>query len=48
MPKDENIDSAPKILFAIPALGAGGSERVIASLANHYARTGRKVAIATF
>lgn len=40
----ENI----RVLFVLPSLGAGGSERVVATLANHWAGKGRAVSIATF
>jgi glycosyltransferase involved in cell wall biosynthesis len=38
----------PRILFVLPALGAGGSERVVTSLLNHWAAAGRDVAVVTF
>lgn len=37
-----------KILFVIAQLGNGGAERVIATLANHCARSGHDVSIITF
>jgi glycosyltransferase involved in cell wall biosynthesis len=37
-----------RILFTLPALGAGGSERVVTALANHWAAQKRAIAIATF
>lgn len=37
-----------KVLVMIPSLGAGGAERVVATLANTWARGGRDVVIATF
>ncbi|MEL7190355.1 MAG: glycosyltransferase family 4 protein, partial [Pseudomonadota bacterium] len=37
-----------RILFVIPSLGAGGSERVVTTLANHWAGEGRPIAIANF
>lgn len=36
------------VLFALPALGAGGSERVVTSIANHWAAAGRSVGVVTF
>ncbi|MEE4201424.1 glycosyltransferase family 4 protein [Erythrobacter sp.] len=38
----------PRILFVLPSLGAGGSERVVTTLTNHWAGEGRDVGIATF
>tara|TARA_A100001391_G_scaffold188957_2_gene159983 strand:- start:61250 stop:62389 length:1140 start_codon:yes stop_codon:yes gene_type:complete len=37
-----------RVLFVLPSLGAGGSERVVTTLANHWARQGRQVGIANF
>lgn len=37
-----------RILFVLPSLGAGGSERVVTTLANHWAYQGRKVGVANF
>ncbi|MDJ0979601.1 MAG: glycosyltransferase family 4 protein [Erythrobacter sp.] len=50
-----SIDSAighrrkdARVLFVLPSLGAGGSERVVTTLANHMAKQGRQVGIANF
>ncbi len=48
MSADAPVDRRPKILFALPALGAGGSERVVTALANHWAESRRDVSITTF
>lgn len=37
-----------RILFVLPSLGAGGSERVVTTLANYWAEQGREVGIANF
>ncbi|MHA7819574.1 MAG: glycosyltransferase family 4 protein [Erythrobacter sp.] len=37
-----------RILFVLPSLGAGGSERVVTTLANYFAEQGREVGIANF
>jgi len=37
-----------RILFVLPSLGAGGSERVVTTLANHWAAAGREVGVANF
>ena len=37
-----------RILFVLPSLGAGGSERVVTTLLNHWAGQGRKVGVANF
>jgi glycosyltransferase involved in cell wall biosynthesis len=37
-----------KILIAIPTLSAGGTERVVTTLANQWSQSGRNVVIATF
>lgn len=37
-----------RILFVLPSLGAGGSERVITTLANYWSRQGYAIAIANF
>lgn len=37
-----------KILFVLPSLGAGGSERVVTTLANHWVKQGRSIGIANF
>ncbi|MEN7538024.1 glycosyltransferase family 4 protein [Aurantiacibacter flavus] len=37
-----------RILFVLPSLGAGGSERVVTTLANHWAKQGRQIGIANF
>ncbi len=37
-----------RILFVLPSLGAGGSERVVTTLANHWAGEGRHIGIANF
>lgn len=37
-----------RVLFVLPSLGAGGSERVVTTLANHWAQQGRQVGIANF
>jgi glycosyltransferase involved in cell wall biosynthesis len=39
---------SPRILFVLPTLTAGGAERVVTTLANHWSAAGREVAIATF
>ena len=36
------------LMLAVPSLGAGGSERVISHLANHWAEAGRRITIVTF
>jgi glycosyltransferase involved in cell wall biosynthesis len=41
-------DESAKIMIAIPSLSAGGAERVVSTLANRWAETGRDVVIATF
>ena len=38
----------PRILFVLPSLGAGGSERVVTTLANHWAEQGYDIGIANF
>lgn len=45
---DARAAFAPAILFVLPTMRAGGSERVISTLANYWAGTGRKVSVATF
>ncbi len=42
------IETSPHILFVLPTLSAGGAERVVSILANHWASKGRRVDIATF
>ena len=37
-----------KVVFVLPALGAGGSERVITAIANHWAERGEDVTLVTF
>ncbi|NJM36366.1 MAG: glycosyltransferase family 4 protein [Rhodomicrobium sp.] len=37
-----------RLLFVLPAMGAGGSERVVATIANEWARQGRHIGIVTF
>ncbi len=37
-----------RILFVLPSLGAGGSERVVTTLANYFARQGREIGVASF
>ncbi len=37
-----------RILFVLPSLGAGGSERVVTTLANYWAGQGRSIGIANF
>ncbi len=37
-----------RVLFVLPSLGAGGSERVVTTLANFWAGQGREVGIANF
>lgn len=37
-----------RILFVLPSLGAGGSERVVTTLANHLAGQGHEIGIANF
>lgn len=44
---DQTADNA-RILFVLPSLGAGGSERVVTTLANYWAENGREIGIATF
>lgn len=46
-PADQRAKGA-RILFVLPSLGAGGSERVVTTLANHWAQQGREVGIANF
>ena len=40
--------SDTRILFVLPSLGAGGSERVVTTLANYFAGQGRTIGIANF
>ncbi len=42
------LDHDARILFVLPSLGAGGSERVVTTLANYWARGGRQIGIANF
>lgn len=42
-----NLDDL-RVEFALPALGAGGAERVASALANHWARNNRQVGFVTF
>ncbi|MEM7666562.1 MAG: glycosyltransferase family 4 protein [Pseudomonadota bacterium] len=44
---DQRLSDA-SILFVLPSLGAGGSERVVTTLANFWAEQGRDVGIANF
>lgn len=37
-----------KVVFVLPALGAGGTERVITTIANHWAGEGEDVTLVTF
>ena len=37
-----------RVLFVLPSLGAGGSERVVTTLANYWAGQGRQIGIANF
>ncbi len=46
-PTGERADIV-RILFVLPSLGAGGSERVVTTLANHFAAQGPEVGIANF
>lgn len=50
-----SMESAPsllagdaRILIVLPSLGAGGSERVVTTLANHWAQEGRSIGVASF
>ena len=43
-----NVAENARILFVLPSLGAGGSERVVTTLANHMAGQGHAVGIANF
>lgn len=45
---DDQTAHDARILFVLPSLGAGGSERVVTTLANYWAEQGREIAIATF
>ena len=50
-PADTSTPSMPagtKLLIVLSALGAGGAERVVTALANHWRQRGVDVAIATF
>ncbi len=42
------LDHGARILFVLPSLGAGGSERVVTTLANYWANNGREIGIANF
>lgn len=42
------VPSPARIAVVLPALGAGGSERVISLLANHWAEQGRSITLVTF
>ncbi|MEL7197066.1 MAG: glycosyltransferase family 4 protein [Pseudomonadota bacterium] len=44
----ERAIRGPRVLFVLPSLGAGGSERVVTTLANHWASEDRPVGIANF
>ncbi len=41
-------DAAPSVMFVLHSLGAGGSERVVTTIANVWAGEGRNVSIVTF
>jgi len=46
--REDQAQFSPRVLFVVPTLTAGGAERVITTLANHWAAAGREVGIATF
>lgn len=48
MSGDKPPTGAHHLLLIIPSLGAGGAERVMVAIANHWAGDGKKVEIATF
>ena len=43
-----NAGASPHVMFVLHSLGAGGSERVVTTIANFWASQGRKVSIVTF
>lgn len=44
----KQAQGSERILFVLPSLGAGGSERVVTTLANHWAQQHRSIGIANF